>query len=129
MANLLANVGKVAFVIGVLFAIFGGIWGGTAEPTNRAVIAVLLIAGVVIGLLNITVREATPVLIATLALIILGIWGTTDAYKPVYDLSQGLAENVIGVVDSFALLMAPAVVFIALRAVIAVARPGEAGSS
>jgi hypothetical protein len=103
------------------------IWGGTAEPTNKVVIAVLLIAGVVIGLLNITVREATPVLIATLALIILGVWGTTDAYKPVYDLSQGLAENVIGVVDSFALLMAPAVVFIALRAVIAVARPGEAG--
>ena len=63
-------------------------------------------------------------LMATIALVILGIWGTTAAFQPVYDLSQGLAENVIGVVDAFALLMAPAAVIVALRTVIAVARPG-----
>ena len=72
MSDLMSKVGRVAFAVGVLFAVLGGIWGGTAEPTNRVVIAVLLIAGVVIGLLNITTKEATAVLVATLALIILG---------------------------------------------------------
>jgi hypothetical protein len=125
MANLTANVGKGAFVIGVLFAIFGGIWGGKAAPTNEWVVTILLIAGVVIGLLNVTAREATAVLTATVALLVLGIWGDTSAFQPVKDLSQGLAENVIGVVDAFAMLMAPAAVIIALRAVIGAARPGD----
>jgi len=130
MANLMATLGKVAtvgkaaFVVGVLFAICGGIWGGTAAPTNDGVIAVLLIAGLIIGLLNITVKEATPVLAATVALLVLGIWGYSGAYEPVYDLSVGLAENVVGIVVCFALLMAPAAVIIALRAVIAAAKPG-----
>ena len=125
MAHLLEIIGKVAFVVGVLFAIFGGIWGGEAEPTNDAVIIVLLLAGVAIGLLNVTAREATAVLVATVALVVLAIWGTTSAFQPVYDVSQGLAENLIGIVDAFALLMAPAAVIIAIRAVVGAARPGE----
>lgn len=125
MANLLEIIGKVAFVVGVLFAIFGGIWGGKVAPTNDAVIIVLLVSGVAIGLLNITAREATAVLVATVALVVLAIWSTTSAFQPVYDVSQGLAENVIGIVDAFALLMAPAAVIIAVRAVVAAARPGD----
>jgi hypothetical protein len=124
MADRMVTLGKAAFVVGVLFAICGGIWGGTAAPTNDGVVIVLLIAGIIIGLLNITVKEATPVLAATVALLVLGIWGYSGAYEPVYDLSVGLAENVVGIVVCFALLMAPAAIIIALRAVIAAARPG-----
>jgi len=68
MKDILATVGKVAFVVGVLFAIFGGIWGGKAAPTNHAVIAVLLIAGVLIGFLNITAKETWVVLMATVVI-------------------------------------------------------------
>ena len=51
MAKALAFVGIIAFVVGVLFAIVGGIWGGVSYPTNELVIIVLLIAGILIGLL------------------------------------------------------------------------------
>ncbi len=125
MAKTLAIVGKVAFVVGVLFAIIGGILGGKAAPTNEGVIIVLLVAGILIGLLNITAKEAPTVLAAAVALIVLGIWGDTSAFRPVLDLSQGLGENVIGVVDAFALLMAPAAIIIAIKAVIATAKPGD----
>lgn len=125
MKDILATVGKVAFVVGVLFAIFGGIWGGKAAPTNHAVIAVLLIAGVLIGFLNITAKETWVVLMATVGLLILAIWANTAAFQPVLDLSQGLGENLIGVLDAFALLMAPAAIIIAVKAVIATARPGD----
>jgi hypothetical protein len=77
MAKTMALVGKVAFVVGVLFAIVGGIWGGKSVPTNDFVIVVLLIAGILIGLLNITAKEAATVLSAAVALIILGIWFLT----------------------------------------------------
>ena len=128
MAKALALVGKAAFVVGVVFAIVGGIWGGTSVPTNDAVIAILLIAGVLIGLLNVTAGEATAVLGAAVALVILGIWGFTPAFAPVMDLSTALGENLIGVVCAFALLMAPAAIIIALKAVISAAQPGEAPS-
>jgi hypothetical protein len=122
---MLAIVGKVAFVVGVLFAIFGGIWGGTAAPTNDWIVAILLVAGLLIGLLNITAKEAPVVLAASVALIILAIWGNTSAFQPVLNLSQGLGENVIGIVDAFAILMAPAAIIVALRAVVATAKPGD----
>jgi len=37
MAKALAIAGKAAFIIGVLFAIFCGIWGGVSVPTNKVV--------------------------------------------------------------------------------------------
>ena len=125
MAKALALVGKAAFVVGVIFAIVGGIFGGTSVPTNEVVIVVLLVAGVLIGLLNVTAGEATAVLTASVALVILGIWGFTPAFQPVMDLSKGLGENLIGVVCAFGLLMAPALVIVALKAVISAAKPGE----
>jgi len=125
MAKTMAIVGKVAFVVGVLFAIIGGIWGGVSVPTNDLVIVVLLIAGILIGLLNVTAKEGPTVLAAAVALIILGIWGFTGAFAPVYDVSQVLAENVVGVVCCFALLMAPAAIIVAIKAVISTAKPGD----
>ena len=124
-SSTIALLGKVAFVVGVIFAICGGIWGGTAAPTNDGVVVVLLVAGVLIGLLNITAKEAFVVLSAVVALLILAIWGNTAAYQPVLNLSQGLGENVAGIVDAFALLIAPAAIIIAIKAVIAAASPGD----
>ena len=125
MAKALAIIGKVAFEVGVLFAIIGGIWGGVSVPTNHVVIWVLLVAGILIGLLNVTAKEGATVLTAAVALIILGIWGFTGAYAPVYDVSKVLADNVLGVVCCFALLMAPAAIIVAIKAVISTAKPGD----
>ena len=119
------TLGRAAFIVGVFFAIFGGIWGGVAEPTNRAIIAILIVAGVIIALLNITARETTAVLLATAALLIVAIWVYTPVFSwSVANLSQGLAENVVGIVAAFALLMAPAAIIVAIKQVIAVAKPG-----
>lgn len=110
-------IGKLAFVVGVLFALIGGIWW----PDNGAVVAILLIAGIIIGFLNISGKEAPVVLSAAVALIILGIWGGSDAFAPVAKFSTWLSENVMGVVSCFAMLTAPAAIIIAIKAVISTA--------
>lgn len=121
----MTTIGKVAFIVGVLLAIFGGIWGGVAWPTNEAVIILLIIAGVLIALLNITAKETSAVLMATAALLIVAVWVFTPAFTyAVGSLSVCLAENVIGVVSAFALLMAPAALIVAIKQAIAVAKPG-----
>ncbi len=125
MSGTLSIIGKVAFIVGVLFAIFGGIWGGVSIPTNHFVIWVLLLAGVAIGLLNVTTKEGGVILSAAVALIILGIWGMNGGLDPVYHVSAGLAENVLGIVYCFGLLMAPAAIIAAIRAVISAASPGD----
>jgi hypothetical protein len=125
MASILAVVGKVAFVVGIVIAIFGGVWGGKDVPTNDGVVILLLIAGIIIGLLNVTAKEAPVVLSATVALIVLAIWGFSAAFAPVLRVSQGLGENVIGVVSCFGILMAPAAIIVAIKAVIATAKPGD----
>jgi hypothetical protein len=125
MSGTLSIVGKVAFIVGVLFAIFGGIWGGKDVPTNDFVIWVLLLAGIVIGLLNVTAKEGAVILSAAVALIILGIWGLAGGLGPVHDVSVPLAENVLGIVYCFGLLMAPAAIIVAIKAVISAASPGD----
>lgn len=124
-ANKLELVGKLAFVVGVVAAIVGGIVGGKAEPTNDWLVWILIIAGILIGLLNITAKEAPVVLVAVIALLVLAVWGNTQAFTPILNVSQGLGENVKGVVDCFAILMAPAAIIIAVKAVIATAAPGD----
>jgi hypothetical protein len=114
-------VGKAAFVVGVLFAFCGGIWGGVSIPTNDGIVIVLLIAGILIGILNITASEAPAVLATAVAFIILSLWGNSSSFWPVLHLSKALAENVYGIFVCFAILMAPAAIIVAIKAVIATA--------
>jgi hypothetical protein len=125
MASALALVGKIAFVVGVLIAIIGGIWGGDVLPEKDWVIWVLLIAGILIGLLNVTAKEAGIVLTAAVALIVISIWGLAGGFGPVADVNQSLANETQGIVYCFGLLMAPAAIIVAIKAVISTAKPGD----
>jgi hypothetical protein len=125
MASALALVGKIAFVVGVLIAIIGGIWGGDVLPEKDWVIWILLIAGILIGLLNVTAKEAGIVLTAAVALIVISIWGLAGGFGPVADVNQSLANETQGIVYCFGLLMAPAAIIVAVKAVISTAKPGD----
>ncbi len=125
MSGTLSIIGRVAFIVGVLFAVFGGIWGGVSTPTNDFVIWVLVLAGVAIGLLNVTAKEGGVIMAAAVALLILGTWGMNGGLAPVADISRPLAENVLGIVYCFGLLMAPAAIIAAVKAVISAASPGD----
>ena len=126
MAKTLALVGKVAFVVGVVIAFIGGIWGGDALPEKGWVIWILLIAGILIGLLNVTAKEAPTVLAAAVALIVLSVWGLAGGLNPVFQhASETLANEVQGIVYCFGLLMAPAAIIVAIKAVISTAKPGD----
>ena len=125
MGSALALVGKIAFVVGVVIAIIGGIWGGDVLPEKDWVIWLLLIAGILIGLLNVTAKEAAIVLTAAVALIVISIWGLAGGFLPVADVNETLANETQGIVYCFGLLMAPAAIIVAIKAVISTAKPGD----
>lgn len=115
--------GKVAFIVGMIFAFIGGIWGGTSVPTNDAVVAILLICGIFIGFLNVTAKEAPTVLVATVALIVVAILVQQPGIVlSIAGMSQAVWENTTGIVCCFSILMLPAAVLISIKAVVATAQ-------
>jgi hypothetical protein len=119
-------IGFAAFLVGLLLALIGGATvqigaSGKAEPSG-AIVLVLVILGILVGVLNISGKEVIPLLIAAIALIVVG---NTTAFQPLDDLGVHAGTRINAFVALLAAFMAPAAVISAFRAILAVARPGD----
>jgi len=112
--GVLGFVGFWAFIIGFVLAILAGIFW----PTNQTIIVVLVILGIIIGFLNVTAKEFMLFLLATIALVVVG-----NAFAPLAGLRVGeILGNILGYI---AVLVAPAAVIAAVKALWKVAKPGD----
>jgi hypothetical protein len=103
----LQNLGHWAFLIGMLIAILGGFFNNIVGDT--ALLTALFVLGVIVGLLNITVKETSQFLLATVALILAGV------------VNLGLIP-VVGVwlrnvLSNIVVFVVPAAVFVSLRSI------------
>ncbi len=102
--------GSWAFIIGVVLAIIGGILGvAVFGPAASWIPLIFLVLGIVIGLLNVKDKETTTFLVATIALLVTA--GVNWASIPTIGAWIG------AIVLNIAVLMAPAAVIVALKAV------------
>jgi hypothetical protein len=108
MSRVLNMVGFSIFAIGFMLAFIGGIFA----PGNGVIILILMFLGIIIGILNISSKEIVPLLVAAIALVVVGHAG----FGPIDELVQGLGTVLNSIVDYFARLMAPAAVIAAIRA-------------
>jgi hypothetical protein len=115
MSRILSIIGFLAFAAGLVLAVVGGI----VAPNSGTIILTLVILGIIVGFLNITAREATPLLLAAIALLAVG----TVGFDALNDLVLGLGTRVNEVVYYFARLMAPAAVIVAVKALLRVGFP------
>ncbi|MFC1905846.1 hypothetical protein ACFLXL_03465 [Chloroflexota bacterium] len=105
MSKMFGLIGFIAFIIGVVIAVIAGI----IAPDNAAVIIILVILGIIIGVLNISSKETVPLLLAVIALIVVG-----GVFAPIKVLGIGaLLDQILRL---FAVLMAPAAVIVAVKA-------------
>jgi len=104
--------GFLAFIIGFILAIIAGLF----FPDNAVVIIILLILGLVIGLLNIGSEEMVPLLLATIALVVVG-----NVFSPIETLNIG--EKLGDIMALIAALMAPAAIVVAIKTLYTVAKP------
>ncbi len=112
--SVMGMVGFWAFIIGVVLAIVGGL----VAPQNAVIIIILVIIGLIIGFLNVTGKEVTLFLVATIALLVAG-----GVFEPIKLLGVGaILNNMLGYI---AVMMAPAAVVVAIKALWAAAKPGE----
>ena len=67
------ELGKWAFLLGVIVALILGIAGGIGQSLGTATVwlaLLLVVIGLVVGFVNMTAKETTPFLIAAIALLI-----------------------------------------------------------
>jgi hypothetical protein len=110
--GILGFVGFWAFIIGFILAILAGIiW-----PANQAIVVVLVVLGIIVGLLNISAKEFTLLLLATIALVVVG-----NAFEPLGALRVG--EVLGNILSRIGILVAPAAIIAAIKALWSVAKP------
>jgi len=123
MKKLAGTIGLLAFLVGIILAIVGGI----GYQDYSSITLALVIMGILVGLLNITGKEVLPLLIAAIALIVVGtggIGGDKGVFGALNDLGGGAGTKINAIVAYLATFMAPAAVISAFRAIWAIARPG-----
>jgi len=117
MKKLAGTIGLLAFLVGIILAIVGGI----GYHDNSGITLTLVIVGILVGVLNITGKEVLPLLIAAIALIVVGL---TKGFAPLNDLGGEAGTKINDIVAYIAIFVTPAAIISAVRAIWAVARPG-----
>ena len=106
-----SKIGQWAFLVGLALAVvFAFVKAGSWEGVLTLV---LVIAGLVVGFLNITEKETTPFLIAAIALM-----ATSAArLEVINDLVPNVGTWLQNIVVNIGVLAAPAAVVVALKAI------------
>lgn len=106
----LSKLGSWLFILGVIAAIVIGI---SVATISKPMMAVLIVIGLIVGLVNINAKETTQFLLAALALVIVASFGR--------DILGAIAF--IGrILDAIMILIVPATVIVALKSVYALAK-------
>jgi hypothetical protein len=129
-------IGFLAFIAGIILAIIAGIAveprtileidpdivvGPAKHPdTVATMVLILAILGIIVGILNITAKEVLLLMVAAIALLVVGNNGFDILDKVV----GGLGTTITDILYYFGRLMAPAAVIAAVRALFAVGFPG-----
>jgi hypothetical protein len=107
-------IGFWAFVVGLVISIICGI----VAPADPIVILILVILGIIIGVLNITTKEIVPLLLAVVALVVVG-----NVFAPIKTLAIGaILGNILSLL---ATLMAPAAIIAAVKTLWVVGFPSK----
>ena len=124
------QIAQYAFMVVVFVAIVAGLAYGYNEWDyfehdadlwdTGWVMLLMVILGILIGLVSITAKEATPFLIASIALIVTGTM--MEPFNAINKVAAPLGYMATWIVTFIAAFAAPAAVIIAVKAVFAIAK-------
>jgi len=111
--DLVAKVGSWAFIFGVVVALVVGVLG---KGNMSVATTVLVILGLIVGLLNVTGRETTPFLLASVSLVIVSSMGG-QVFAGMVPVGVTL-QSILNAIITFVM---PATIIVALKAIYALA--------
>ena len=113
----LGKIGNWLFLVSVIIAVLAGIYL-SGDSTITWILAVL---GLIVGLINVGLKDEVPFLIAATALIVASqnfVWGITQ----IPTIGAEVGAIIGGILGYLVILVAPAAVIVALKAVYAFAK-------
>ena len=109
-------IGKWAFTIGLIIAIIATFMTGVVSAST--ILLILFILGLIVGYLNISEKQLTKFLLATIALILLGV-GSISALSIIGTISgylNSILANLIAFVSAAALVVALKSIYVTSKA-------------
>ena len=108
--------GKWALIIGFLIAIIIGLFSGNLGSNAQGwIIFLLVVLGLIVGFLNIAEREATPFLVAAIALLVTGTAAINLAIIP------QIGTYLQTIIKNITVFVTPAAIVVAMKAIFSLA--------
>ena len=101
-------VGRWAFIVGLILAIILGIVPFGAY--SSVAVSILVIIGLIVGLLNITMKESTPFLISAVVLVIVAGFGSAALANVQY-----IGTYLRNILQTLLMLIVPATIIVCLK--------------
>ncbi len=111
------SIGPMAFIIGVVLAILGGLLPLFGMQMDKLVVELLLFLGLIVGLLNVTVDEEEKLLLSGLALVFMG-----QGLLSLFNLVPVGGNVLISIVKYIIAFASPAVAIVALKVLLEIMR-------
>lgn len=115
-----SSIGAWAFLIGVVLVLIIELirlFGIMTLPMQNAAVALLVIAGILVGLLNVTGKETYNFLLASLALVLVSFTGSSMLSS--LGTLGGILSNMLA---SLLVLFVPTTIVVALKSVFVIAK-------
>ncbi|MFO8016259.1 MAG: hypothetical protein R6U32_04090 [Candidatus Woesearchaeota archaeon] len=114
------KIGHYSFLVGVLIAFVLALFSpALSNQTTRALLLVLVILGIVVGFINITSKEVTEFLVASIALIVMS--SVSSTLVVIDGLVPNLGSLLQAILSYIAVFVAPAALIVALKAIVVLA--------
>ena len=109
----MSKYGSWSFIAGLVIAIIAGL--ANASQLSSIVVLVLVVIGILVGLLNVTEKEATSFLIAAIALLAIGSVSSMSVIPLVGD-------RITVALGAIAVFVAPAALIVAVKEIYGLAK-------
>ncbi len=103
------RVAHYAFFIGLLLAIVAGLFRNVLDLKPEVLVTTLVLLGLVVGLFNLTAKETTPFLIASIALMLAGIVNL--------GLIPGVGLYLRSILSNIVVFVVPGAIIVGLKAI------------
>jgi hypothetical protein len=112
---MVSKMGEWAFLVGFIIAIVVSLFQVSINVEGWLVL-LLVVFGLIVGFLNVTEKETTPFLVASIALV---ITGTASSYLSII---PAIGPYMTNIVQNIAVFVTPAAVVVALKAIHSLAK-------
>ena len=113
--NSIQAIGSWAFLLGAVVAVITG--AVSLDNTNPTIVSFLVLLGLIVGLLNVTIKEANSFLLASVSLVLVAGLGIS-----VFQDVVSIGGYLVSILTKILVFVVPATIVVALKSIFALAK-------